>query len=272
MKMLREGIKRIVLFVMAVAVTISATTPEKAEALSPMAVYTGASRYQAFSYDLANYNVAWMPDYVRVPIVSNAGGVLGVYHIVCGLARAKGTDNYIFMVRQLMEPSILSVRYKKASGNKYTYAYGLSEYCGFVSVLPGLDDWTPKTKPSENKISVSLAADGAKSVGLSYDIVKSDLSMSSLCSSSQGLYGMIYDYVVHVVNPFYSNKYFREQSDQNCMALFHSNKSTINIQVTYEARFGASSTASANAIDVYKNAIYSKSGNMTLCFPAIPKN
>ncbi|MBR5347661.1 MAG: hypothetical protein IK125_00315 [Lachnospiraceae bacterium] len=273
MKGIKEALKRIVLFVFAVAVTISATTPEKAEALSTIPVCTGASPYDVYHYDTSVYNTAWMRDMVHVPIKTGAGGIIGSYFFVCGLARAKGTDNYILMVRQIMEPSVSAVRYKKLSGGKYSYAYGLSEYCGFVTQLPSLDDFTPKKLPSDNVISVSLGAstDKSKTIGLSYDIKKSDLSFTTVCSTADGIYGMLYDYEVHVVNPFYSNAYFREWSDQNSMAKFHTNNASIYLNITYIARFGASSSNTAKSYDVITGKLFEKSGTLSLSFPAISR-
>ena len=196
---------------------------------------------------------------------------IGLYSFVCGLARAKSTDSYIFMVRQVMTP--LSGYYSQSVGQMAQKGYGLSEYCSFDVVLPSLDEYTPKNTPAEDviKTSISASTDLKATVNLQYDIRHNDVALGFTSNLAQKKYGMTYDYKPHVINPFASNAYFRNPSDQNCMAKFRTNKKNIHLNVNYEARFGASATKNANAIAIAKGVIYSKKGTFTLNFPVVSK-
>ena len=276
MKMLREGVKRIVLFALAVAVTISATTPEKAEALPPMAVYTGESHYDAFQYDTSVYNVAWMQEYVNIPVWCDSDAVcidaIGVYCFVCGIAREKRTDNYTLLVRQIMQPSSGAVLVFAPDYGAFN-GYGISEYCSFSVKLPTLDDFAPKNTPKKGSVTVEWNATTNinKLIKLDYNI-KDDVDVSVECNVPKHIYSMSYDYQPHVINPFENNSYFRKTSDQNSMARFHMPQKQLTLTVNYDARFGVSHTKGANALQIEKFLIIDKQGTLVLCFPAIQKD
>ncbi|MCR4928059.1 MAG: hypothetical protein K5927_08765 [Lachnospiraceae bacterium] len=219
------------------------------------------SKY-GFSYDTSLYNVQWKTSesiYVR----NSSGYLLGTMTYYTGLARRKGTSDYIVMFREVMTPNPSKV-YTEA-GNK---CYGLSEYVSVKSTLKQLGDYKPQNTPATDTMSFSLGlgSDKKASISASYDIKHTDLDITSSCNTPNNLYFVKYDYKPSIANPFASNKYVSNESVQLGEAQFDNTDNTIKFTVYYDARFGGAEDSKRSPWLIYLNYVKQKTGSKTYSF------
>ena len=240
--------KKILCIVMAI---VFATTgmPGKVEA---------ASKY-GFSYDTSAYKVKWSGMY-SFNVFTDKGTKLGTCSYVVGLARDKGTNNYILMTREVMTPNNSKVKI-----DNYQYGYGFSEYVSAKVTLPSLDDYEPQNTPAKDSINFSIGADkSGASVGASYSITHSDMDITAACNTAEKKYYIKYNYKPSLVNPLANNKYLANESIQLGAAAFHKAASEITFTMQYDARFGAAENNAASPLLVFYNYVKKATKSKTI--------
>ncbi len=223
----------------------------------PEKAYATSITKNGFVYDDSVYNTRWM-EKESVCVTTSEGKILGKMTYYVGLSRRKGSNDWIVMYREAMEPNSSKVKI-----NSYQSGYGLSEYLSVTSAnLPSLDDYLPVNTPNKDKVSLSLGISGSgagasANVSANYVITHNDLDITASCSTSTGKYYVKYDYKPGLVNLFASNKYVANESIQMGMAQFETKglSDYVTIPVKYEVRFGAASNSKRSPAFIYVNYI-----------------
>ena len=194
-----------------------------------------AKTKNGFTYDTKEFDVKWSK-YEKIEVCSKEGGKLGTLSYLTGIARAKNSNDYLIMFKEVMTPNSKKVKlnYLNQKG------YGMSEYMSLKTTLPSLNDYKPQNDPNTDSINIGIGVgkDGP-SVSASYEVKTKELDITSKCNTPQKLYQVVYDYKPHIPNIFGSNKYLANESVQMGMAEITSKKEDITFVVNYEARFGA---------------------------------
>lgn len=223
-----------------------------------------------FTYDETCYNVQWQKaEYCYV--YSELGGLLGTMTYYVGLARKKGTNDYIIMVKEVMTPNKKRVNLYTDSKGMIT-GYGLSEYVSVKTTLPSLDDYYPKNNPSSDSISFSIGVSSEKKadISASYTITHNDLNITSSCNTPKRMYYVIYDYKPNLVMVWKNNKYVANESVHLGEAQFEATAPGFSLTFYYDVRFGAASNSACSPLLIYKNYIRSAKKTRSLAF-SVPK-
>ncbi len=201
---------------------------------------------KGFAYDDSVYDTQWLAK-ESVNVRTSEGGLLGTMTFYVGLGRDKGSNFYVTMYKEVMEPNSYKV---KINGSKS--GYGLSEYLSVTSEgFSLLSDYYPMNAAyKEDTLSGFVGG-----FSVDYEIAHRKLDITSSCSSSTGKYYIIYDYKPSVVNLFASNKYVANESVQMGMVQSEKrgNKNYIAIPVEYDVRFGAASDSKRSPAFIYWN-------------------
>lgn len=229
---------------------------------------TYAKTKYGFTYDTSVYNVSWA-SYESVNVYSDVGTKLGTMSYLAGVARDKGSNDYVVMFKEVMTPNKTKVKVSSS-----TYGYGMSEYVSINVTLPTLDDYSPKNDPSTDSVTLEVGASKeGPEISASYTIEHNDLDITSKCNTSSKKYHIVYDYKPNIANPVASNKYLAYESVQLGEAQFEkaassssATKTTVSFKVNYQARFGAASNSACSPWCVYMNYVESASKSRSYSF------
>lgn len=216
-----------------------------------------AKTKNGFTYDKKEFDVKWV-DYEKIVVKSDEGGTLGTLSYLTGVARAKGTNDYLILFKEVMTPGT-----KKVKLNIYNQkGYGMSEYMSLKATLASLSDYKPQNDPNTDSINIGMGIDkDGPSVSASYEVKTSELDITSKCNTPKNLYQVVYDYKPHIPNVFGSNKYLANESVQMGMAEITKKKGKVNFTVDYEARFGAASKKNCRPETVWLDYVKNKKGS-----------
>lgn len=215
--------------------------------------------YKAF--DKSQYNIRWDTSNRAVVIYNSAGKLIGVCKLKLGLAREKGTNDYLLLLKEEMTPQTFQVTervevekwdalhlnktitYKTVTSKKY----GVSEYLSIRTILPRLSNYSPQNaSQNDRSISVSLGMDlSGVSGGFSYEVKRNDLDLIVDSSTFTGALDVKYDYTPRL-NIWASQPYLTRQSFQYAMADFTERPQQgrrdgdIGFTVVYNVSFGVS--------------------------------
>lgn len=111
-----------------------------------------AKTKNGFTYDKKEFDVKWV-DYEKIVVKSDEGGTLGTLSYLTGVARAKGTNDYLILFKEVMTPGT-----KKVKLNIYNQkGYGMSEYMSLKATLASLSDYKPQNDPNTDSINIGMA-------------------------------------------------------------------------------------------------------------------
>ncbi len=234
---------------------------------------------KGFLFDESKYFVQFY-DYQTYTVKTEGGGEIGYLSYLAGLARRKGTNTYVFMMKECMTPSENRVRVRKENDHnpiseRPFSGWGVSEYMIVDTYLTNLDEWEPRNKPKTRKITLSVGgAKGADpgvgtSVGFSYEIDLKEMKIKPKAYQTSGHYTVDYDYVPHTF--WGDNAYFSDSSNHYQVAEFSTTGKTVEIDVNYEARFGVATTESRMPTSVYTSAVWKKTGTRRYKY-TLPRN
>ena len=210
--------------------------------------------------DLSKYNVRW-GNQNKVVIVRDVflgrqtNKVVGRCWLRLGLAREKGTDNYILLMREDMTPLRFTRTVTTSYGSSQTVVkYGLSEYLSVRTILPVLHYASPQTSSKNNKVinlSISLSA---TPFSFSYggDESLNIISRSSY-DSNANLFDVTYDYEPNFFA--FARTYLSTPSSQYGVAYFTQKSpywladGTISFVMDYDVRFGACDSPNGGGVD-----------------------
>lgn len=181
-----------------------------------------------------------------------------------GLARFHDSDDYIAIFRAYMQPSSKTAPVKlfdmfDASTRKMKTmkGYGFSENLLIKTSVPNfyVGMYEPQNQPTSSTYGFSLGVKSGKDeagaeLSINYSVTHSDLDVIDRCVPNEKVYRMEYDYTPDYYIPFADNGYVRRISNQAGMIAFDSGKSTISLSITCQAKFGAATTSSANALSI----------------------
>ena len=80
-----------------------------------------AKTKNGFTYDKKEFDVKWV-DYEKIVVKSDEGGTLGTLSYLTGVARAKGTNDYLILFKEVMTPGTKKVKlniYNNKNKNNY---------------------------------------------------------------------------------------------------------------------------------------------------------
>ncbi|MBE5963933.1 MAG: hypothetical protein E7252_03205 [Lachnospira sp.] len=205
-----------------------------------------------FTYDTDYYDVRWKTA-AKFYVKSDDGDILGIVTYHRGVLKDKESNQYVLMLKMVMEPSD-----KKAKFGGGNNGYGFSEYLSVrVPVMDSMDDYQPVNTPTERTGTLSLGIDGKSAgIGLSYDINLSNLKITDKSLESIRKYETVYDYKPGFL-PWNDNYYLANQSKQRGMVKFETDREWFNLSLTFEARFGVAVDNAASPWNIHLNKVYS---------------
>lgn len=253
---MNSTVKKIAVFIFAL-IMIANTAAET--------TYAASSKY-GFTYDTAVSNVEWKAS-ESILVKTAVGDLLGTMTYYVGVARAKGTNDYVLMTKEVMTPYG-----KKAQTAFLKWGYGFSEYVSVSVVLPSLDNYMPTNSPTTDSVTLnaSFSEKGAQ-VGASYTVKKEQLAITAKCDTPNHKYYIVYDYKPYSINILKKNTYLANESSQMGMAEFTTSENKVTFTINYDARFGANNTSDQWAYQTQPGYVRSKTGSRKYSF-TIKKN
>ena len=237
----------------------------------------GADEYSLPEYniDTSQYNIRWDTQRRVITVYETYNGkltqnVVGRCKLWLGLARKKGTNDYILVTREDMTPCSFTSKREKRK------CYGLSEYLSIYSTLPTLINFSPENgSQAKDSIGISFGADsGGLNVGLSYSVDRDFLNVLVHSSTDTHKLSVEYDYTIRMLQ---KNTYLVNQSKQYAMAYFTQKSpywrpdGSISFTIDYDVRFGYCDSPKAGFSSIYLGAVYRKQQTEIFSF-VVPKN
>jgi len=269
--------KKMMALILAGVMTFSATAVS-----APQRVEADEYSIDEYGIDESKYNIQWDAQRRYVNVYEKFQGkqtnqLVGACRVKLGLARKKGTNDYVLVTKQEMTPR----RFTHLVATDYhgqrveCEAYGLSEYLSIHTVVPTMTNYSPTNSSQSNSsigISFGAGADGLN-MGVSYEAQKNYLDITVNSSTYTNILDVVYDYRPRMKT---KQPYLMNQSFQYSMAAFTQKTpywkqdGSVSFTVEYDARFGFCRSKSGNWLDIDWGLVYAKKQSELYSF-VLPK-
>jgi len=210
--------------------------------------------------DTSQYNMEWIRSETEY-VLDDDGKKIG--YLICdlGVARIKGTDDYVAAIRTLIGPE------KTMIGDS---EYGLNEYLYVKATGPMLDNYTPVNLPSSSSSETVFARVKMRKlmgIGIEFKNDSPDVERTvESCTGDESKYAVEYDYTPSRLNPFGNNKMFSNERIEYGEFSFVSEDEEVTITLDFDVRFGVAGDKDRSPWSIKKGKIYDKTVTQTHTF------
>ena len=213
--------------------------------------------------DASQYNIEWTERETEY-VLNDDGEEIAYFLYELGVARIKGTDEYVGAIRTIMGSPRKGAKTK--SGKK---EYGLKEYLFVRADVPMLHDCIPKNTPigsTQETYFINVYMRKMLGVGWRSTYLSPYVDVTNWSRFDENVYAVEYDYTPNLLNPFGDNQFLTSECWEYGEFRFSAEGDEVTIPVEFEVRFGVAGDEDRSPWSIKRGKLYTKTINKTFTF------
>ena len=211
----------------------------------------------------SQYNIEWIERETEY-VLNDDGEGIGYFLYDLGVARLKGTDHYIAVIRTIMGSPRKGAKRKNGKTE-----YALAEYLAVRAKVPNWYNSIPKNTPNsstQHRVFASVQMRKMLAVGHESTNLSPEVNVRDMTRITDGVYAVEYDYTPNLLNPFGDNKALTSERVEYGEISFSAEGDEVTIPVEFVVRFGVAGDEDRSPWSIKRGKLYTKTINKTFTF------